>query len=161
MNQRTLATRKVGPPRSVFEQRINQLCLERGLTQTALSEEADFSHETLRNWLNKAAAGELKRTDALHKFATHYKRTVEWLLGEAVLVELPSSAIPDTKAMAEEAVEMLVDIDGLGRAEAAERMLGIFLDKPSVVGFYKAARLKDAPRTKPEDLDPKPPKKPR
>ena len=157
MNQRTLAARKVGPPRSVFEERVQQLCQEHEVTQTALSEAAGFSHETLRKWLEKAAIGDLRRTESLHKFAVHYKRSVEWLLGETMLVEVPPEALRlDSKAMADEAVGMLVDIDGIEPRDAAALMVGIRLDPPSVKGFYKAARLKHAPRTRPEELDPSP-----
>ncbi len=158
MNQRTLATRRIGPAQSTFEERIDALCTEHGVTRTGLGTGAGFSPETVRNWIAKAANGKLRRTDELHRFATHYKRTVEWLLGQTMLVEVSPDALrPDSKAMADEAVEWLVDIDGLDPAEAAALMVGIRLDPPSVKGFYKAARLKHAPRTRPEELeDPSP-----
>lgn len=154
MNQHPLATTPAAPPQIVFLQRIEQLCTENNESPTTLGTKAGLSKQVVRTWMGKAKVGKLKRTDDLHKLATHYKRTVEWLLGETMLVEVPPEALrPDTKAMAEEAIEMLVDIDGLSRGAAAERMLGIYLSQPSVKGFYKAARLKDAPRTTDDDLD--------
>lgn len=158
MNQRPLATRRIGPAQSTFEERIDALCTEHGLTRTALGTAAGFSPNTVRNWVEKAARGALSRTEELHRFATHYKRTVDWLLGTAMLVEVPPEALrPDSKAMADEAVEMLVEIDGLDPGEAAALMVGIRLDPPSVKGYYKAARLKHAPRTRPDELEPTPP----
>lgn len=160
MNQQTLAARRIGPPRSVFEERIDALCAERGISRTALGTGAGLSPETVRNWIIKAAKGELNRTEEIHNFAQFYKRTMDWLFGATVLIELSPEALrQDSKAMADEAVEMLVDIDGLDPGVAAGLLVGIRLDPPSVKGFYKAARLKHAPRTRPDELEPTPRKR--
>ncbi len=161
MNQHTLAPTPAAPPQLVFIERIDQLCAEHSANRTTIGTKAGLSKQAVRTWIGKALAGKLQRTQDLHKFAAHYKKSVEWLLGETMLVEVSPDALRlDSKAMADEAVEMLVDIDKIDPREAAALMVGIRLDPPSVKGFYKAARLRHAPRTRADELEsPRKPKR--
>lgn len=156
----------------MFTQRIDAICKALDTTRTALGVDAGFSPETVRNWIAKAEAGKLRRTDALHKLARHYSTTVEWLLGEserdappvltgvslvpAVVASASSDASKarlDTKAMADAAVGMLVELDGVPRAVAAEKMLDVRLNgPPSIEAYYRAARLDGFRRATEADL---------
>ncbi len=93
---------------TIFEQRIDALIAEQRakgnkVSVSKLGIDAGFSKSTVANWIAKAETKDgLRRTEELHRFAAHYGKTAEWLLG-ATDVKPPPLAAPLPAQSAEDA----------------------------------------------------------
>jgi hypothetical protein len=138
------------PAPTPFEQRIDALIAElrakgNKVSVSKLGLDAGFSKSTVANWIAKSQSEEgLRRTEELHKFAAHYGKTAEWLLGATdtkppSLAPLPPQSVDDAKRW--QALEELIQ-DEFDIAKSYEAVRdAVFHTSDGDVGWADIYRL--------------------
>lgn len=128
-----------------WEKRIDWIAKHRGLSMSALSEAAGLARATVGNTIRRERDGGTVSFsgDTIVKLAKAARVDLSWLsTGEGApepgYIDAPAAT--DTKALVEEAVDMLVEHDGLRLPDALVLVYGVRLPTPSIVGYYRSAR---------------------